>query len=211
MGANLNPFCTFRPLIGGIAIQNPNVEDVGTLGFIATSDGFDRWIVSCFHVLCRTSGDFPTGINEFIFQPFRRDGELPIAEVTAASANRRFDVAAARVLDVECTGQVLGIGNLRQPAAPAIGMRVIKSGAETGITEGRVMRVTAEEIEVTCADFSPDYSLSGGGDSGAVWLDAATLAPVAIHLAGNAPGSLERAIARPIELALSVLNLNPIF
>jgi hypothetical protein len=66
-----------RPLLAAVAIYNPNVNEVGTLGLIATSDGTDRWIVNCYHALaCNLSAVVVTSFasGESIFQGSAHDG-----------------------------------------------------------------------------------------------------------------------------------------
>lgn len=72
---------------------------------------------------------------------------------------------------------ILGIGTPTAPIPPATGMRVIKSGRSTEITEGIISSVTGGKVEITLRPGYPDaYALSEPGDSGAVWLDRSTLA-----------------------------------
>jgi hypothetical protein len=196
----------YEPLRGGVAVQNPVVGNYGTCGCIATSDGADRWIVSCYHVLCRLNGDMPQGAEEPIFYPLDLSRLNPLAMASMQRANRAMDWAAALVLG-PALGEILGIGRLSPPAAPILGMRVIKSGAETGVTEGRILRVTQSEVEIGPPGILPQYQLSEGGDSGAVWVDAATLAPVALHFKGSDWGTPERAFARPLQMVLDDLGL----
>jgi len=188
---NENHIQSFVPLRGGIAIVNPNVNEIGTLGFVATSDGMDRWIVSCYHVLCRNhGGTFPTGAFEPILLPFAARQEVDI-EVTDTMADRNLDCAAALVPNREAIGRILGIGKLAQPAEPQEGHRVIKSGAATGVTEGRIVRVSNDKVEIGLLDSPDGYELSKAGDSGAIWIDADTHEPIALHLTGNARGQAE--------------------
>jgi hypothetical protein len=104
-------------------------------------------------------------------------------------------------------GEILGIGKLSQPVVPTIGMRVLKSGAETGVTEGRIIKVTAEEVEIAPPGMLPGYELSEGGDSGSIWVDAATNSPVALHFKGSDRGTPERAYGRPIQAVLDALGV----
>jgi hypothetical protein len=203
---NDNHIQTFKPLRGGIAIVNPNVNEIGTLGFVATSDGADRWIVSCYHVLCRNHGRvFPAGTIEPIVLPFGVTNEV-VAQVTDALVSREFDCAAALVPSRQAIGRILGIGRLTLPAEPQQGHRVIKSGAATGITEGKIVRVSSQEVDVGLLESPDGYELSKGGDSGALWIDADTYAPVALHLGGNARGQAESVQAVPLRLVLEVIQ-----
>lgn len=199
---NQNSVLAYRPLKGGIAVQNPVVGQIGTIGLIATSDDNDRWIVSCYHVLCRLNGTFPKDNQEPIYQPFCSPGDNPVAEVNANSSKEEFDCAAARIKVVASVGQIFGIGRLRQPVNPVVGMWVIKSGADTGITEGRITAVTGDKVEIRAEGTSPQYQLSGPGDSGAAWVDAATLSPVALHTGGDSfqPGVVAFGVSMPFVL-----------
>jgi hypothetical protein len=61
-------------------------------------------------------------------------------------------------------------------------MRVVKSGWKTGVSEGRVAVVAGTGmLSERLADCPSDYLFAAIGDSGAVWVDAGTHAPVALH------------------------------
>ncbi len=66
-------------------------------------------------------------------------------------------------------------------------MEVVKMGAATGKTEGRIFQIDQDEIwiEPLEDDATP---ISAGGDSGAIWLDKNLLAPVALHTGTNSTG-----------------------
>ena len=152
-GGNNNHTRTFALLRGGLAIHNPLSDSsvaggaYGTIGFIGTSDGEDRWVVSCYHVLCRKGEDFPKGANEPIFHPVSQIRPSPVGFVTDERVDRALDCAAARVINPALSiGQLLGAPLLEGPIEAQVGMRVIKSGAETGVTEGRITRVVSDQI-----------------------------------------------------------------
>jgi hypothetical protein len=201
----------YRPLRGGIAIVNPaNANELGTLGFIGTSNGQDRWIVSAYHVLGRSDGSvFADG--EPIYQPFRSAVSAPVALVSRARSDAVTDCAAAEIVNgVGATGEILGIGTVRAPIEPVVGMRVLKSGIETGVTEGVVRQVSGDRIVIAVpAGFPDKYDLSGRGDSGALWISRDAGAPVALHLAGNDTGE-EIAFAVRIAKVLGVLGLSAV-
>src|SRR6267378_4382228 len=95
---NNNHGLAYRPLIAGVAVYNPNVNEVGTLGLFATSDGTDRWIVSCYHVLARnspTGGMTPFASGETIFQGSAHDGV--VARTDTSRADAILDCAAALI------------------------------------------------------------------------------------------------------------------
>jgi hypothetical protein len=115
----------FRPILGGIYIYNPECNAPGTLGLVATSDGSDRWIVSCYHVLGREDRS-PAVNGEPIYQP----GPLPenlVANLDLQRSDAAQDVAAARVVaGVGVVGEILGLGPVAQPRPAKVGERVLK-------------------------------------------------------------------------------------
>jgi hypothetical protein len=118
-----------------------------------------------------------------------------------------LDCAAALVVDLPSRGAILGIGRVSGPTAPIVGMRVIKSGAETGVTEGEVTDFSNGIVTIEAAEFAPEYELSGPGDSGSVWVDALSNSPVALHFAAAAHNVGRRALARPVLPILESLKL----
>ena len=192
---------TYRPLRGGVRIFNPAVNQPGTLGFIATGDGSDRWLVSCYHVLCG-----PPGAQEEVYQPID-DPENLVATADPARARADLDCAAARVVaGVDTTTEVLGVGPVGLPVAPEVGMQVIKSGAVTGVTEGTITDVLAGRVEIEPVGLPDDYQMNDEGDSGAVWLLKGSHRPVVLHQGGSA-GPRRFAYGMPVLDVLAALNL----
>jgi hypothetical protein len=204
---SINQELTFDTLLGGIVILNEKNDRPGTIGFLATADGLDRWIVSCYHVLCRTNAD-PFADGELILQGRSKALSRPVARVSAARARADVDCAAALVNDgIAVSSRILGLPPLSAARSPAKGMRVMKSGATTGVTEGVVSRVSGDEVEIRAPDGAPKgYEVSGFGDSGALWIHADSSAPVAVHF-GMRPGITPAALGRPIGLVLAALNV----
>lgn len=196
----------FRPLRGGIAIMNGNNGPSGTLGCIATSSGEDRWILSAHHVLRGAGNDLTD--DEPIFQPALGGSALPIARTRRDRAHRGLDVAAAQVIaGVETVNEILGIGMIGPVAEPREDMRVVKSGIATGVTEGVIVRMAGDEVRIELPSGYPSkYEISATSDSGSVWLEEATAAPVALHVAGTDTG-IEIAIGIRMSEVLRVLNL----
>lgn len=96
----------------------------------------------------------------------------------ATRTDRVLDCAAVRTT-LPTLDAVLGVGRVTAHLRPVRRMRVVKSGWMTGITEGRVRSVTGDLVTIErLADVPEDYQLSDSGDSGAVWLEVPTLAPV---------------------------------
>jgi hypothetical protein len=177
----------YRPLRAGTSLFNPLVNKSGTLGLIATSDGQDRWIVSCYHVLCRMGGT-PFPGDEPIFQP--DDGSASIATNSTAHADPVMDCAAAKVHSgIECSSEILGMPKIVGIEDPKAEMRVLKSGRMTGITEGVIREVTDQRITIETIDGFPEtYSLSEEGDSGAVWVSTSSLKVIGLHTSGTTVG-----------------------
>lgn len=197
-----NHVLQYRPLISGVAVFNPLNGVTGTLGIILT-DGIGRWILSAHHVLGRAVGAASHG--EAIFQPYGVLGsDAPVATLDLPRSDPTQDFALAQVgPGVTCDPWILGIGR-PSPAVPAaVGMTVLKSGIRTGVTQGRVASVLGPSIVIeTEPAFPSKYDLTSIGDSGSVWVEAATRAPVALHLRGQ-EGLVEAAFG--VEIA-SILN-----
>jgi hypothetical protein len=178
----------YRPLRGGIAILNPIVQKIGTLGFIATADGQDRWLVSCYHVLGRIDRSaFNDG--EPIYQPIDDAGNL-VARVDVHRADAVLDCAAAKLEPgIASSGRMLELPMITGVCEPAVGMRVIKSGCVTGVTEGVITSINNNDVAIDVAPGFPlKYELNREGDSGALWVSANDGQAVALHCAGDAYG-----------------------
>jgi hypothetical protein len=198
---------SYRPLRGGVEIYNPVVDEVGTLGFIAQAreGGPGRWIVSCHHVLVGAPGRLPGG-DEPVCQPAK--ASKPVATLDLARLNAALDCAAARVMDgVEAVGEILGVGRLGAPVEPAVGMRILKSGIATGVTEGVIGAVAGTDvvIGIPCG-FDANYELSLAGDSGALWVERETRRPVALHRR-EIPGVEHTCSATALTAVLGALEL----
>jgi hypothetical protein len=177
----------------------------GTLGMVLTSNGVDRWLLTCLHVLARTNGQVVPA--DRVFQPDAAHGA--IATLATARVDPALDCAAV-LLTVLASDEVIDIGRLAASARPVVGTRVIKSGWKTGVPEGRVQLVSGSDVFIErLPGYPPEYLLAGGGDSGAVWVDAATLAPVALHKRETAVGP-HLALATDFRAVLSALHLQQV-
>jgi hypothetical protein len=139
-----------------------------------------------------------------LFQPDATGGL--VTTLSRVISDQTLDCAALR-LTLPVADEVLGIGKLAAPAAPIVGARVIKSGWKTGLSEGRVQSVMGSDVTIgRLPGYPTDYSLAGAGDSGAVWVDADTLAPVALHKRETVIG-VHLAIATTFAAVLAALGL----
>ena len=178
--------------------MNREVSEPGTLGMIVVSGGVP-YLISAKHVLAKGR----PGVGDAVGQPA---GTRTIATVERVSD--RFDCACARLADGQLYAlEILHIGVPAGPRDPAEGMRVLKAGAATGVTEGKITRVDGDEITIKpLADFPLDYQLSDVGDSGAVWVESESRAPVALHYSAQSGGA-SVAYALPLNTVLRELKL----
>jgi hypothetical protein len=197
----------FRPLVSGIRISNGITGSPGTLGCIGVDADEKSWIVSCYHVLGRQRQaiDVP-GNDEPILQSTIALGGGVVARTRIDRMNAALDYGAALIVpDVGVTASVLDLDRIQRIADAVVGMRVVKSGAETGVTMGVVTEVTTELITIESAPDAPDdHILSDRGDSGAIWLDVETGHAIGMHFSGRDSNT---AFARPLAGVLRALRL----
>lgn len=194
-------------LISGARILNGRTGSPGTLGFIGVGADGGLFLVSCYHVLGRLRGSSdPIGDREPIWQPGSESTSRMIGLTNRQMMHARFDIAAAELLPgVHASADIETLGPIRGMASPREGMRVLKYGAETGLTEGFITSVSGTLVEIEAgSDAGDEYRLADHGDSGALWV-APNGAAIAMHFQGS-DGS--RAFARPIEFVLSTLGLS---
>jgi hypothetical protein len=186
-------------LRGGLQIMSREVGEPGTLGMIVASGGVP-YLISARHVLAKNR----PGIGDAICQPA---GTKTIAIVDRVS--EQLDCARARLVDGQAFNEleILHVGVLTAPRDPVEGMVVIKAGAATGVTEGKVSRVNGNEVTIKpLSDFPLEYQLSDTGDSGAVWVESQSHAPVALHYSAQSGGA-SVAYAIPLPAVLRELQL----
>jgi hypothetical protein len=120
--------------------------------------------------------------------------------------NSALDYGAALIVpDIGVSTSVFELETVQRIAAAVVGMRVVKSGAETGVTIGIVTDVTPSLITIESPpDSSDTFVLTERGDSGAVWLDAETGRAVGLHFSGRDGNT---AFARPLGNVLGALGL----
>jgi hypothetical protein len=196
-----------RPLVSGIRITNAVTGSPGTLGCIGLDGADNPWIVSCYHVLGRNrqSADVPNN-DEAILQSTIDLGGGIVARTRTGRMNPALDYGAAIIVPaIGVSTSVLELDKLDKIALAVVGMRVVKSGAETGVTIGIVTDLTDTLITIESPPVIPDdYVLSDRGDSGAIWLDADTGRAVGLHFSGR-DGNV--AFARPLGSVLGDLGL----
>lgn len=194
------------PLVSGSKIVNGRTGIPGTLGFIGVAPGNERVVVSCYHVLGRTRGaPEPPGDDEPIWQPGSDLTSEMIALTRLELMNARFDVAAAPLLPgVPAAPEIRTLGPIRGVTDAVEGMRVLKFGAETGLTAGVISYAGETLIEIEAdPDAEEEYLLCDHGDSGALWVSPGGDV-VAMHFQGR---DGNRAFARPLPFVLATLGL----
>ena len=196
-----DPAAMYRPLRCGIRIENPAINEVGTLGFLATDQG-KTFLVSCRHVLQGCD----QGPTPGIFQP-----ALDPANLVSTGPPRIgvHDCAAVEVPPtVLCVGGVdLNLGAIKGTAPLQAGMAVHKCGATTGITEGEVRVIQSEFLVAPPPGAPPLYLVTDTGDSGALFLDSATNNAVALCRGARVVGGRTWAVIVPIADVLGELGI----
>jgi hypothetical protein len=210
----------FSPLRGGISISNEWFFNYGTLGgLVKDRDTDDEMILSNWHVLAG-SAYVHKGLR--IYQPGCADGgwfEHTIAYLERHVMNQGIDAAVATLTDARpWLNDQLDVGSISGVTAPTLGMRVIKSGRGSGVTNGVIDGVEGEYpiryggllrkikyvqriVPVTATD-----QVSREGDSGSWWLKEDTHQAVALHFAGFDEPETALAIAMP--QVLEALNVD---
>jgi hypothetical protein len=198
----------YRPLLCGVSILNARIKEPGTLGYLGRDTDGNTWLISAYHVLCNSDLS-PYTADEPIFQPAAEFDPFQIAFTRSAKADRTLDCAAALLHPgIAAINSQAGLGPVGAPKSPSVGMRVSKSGFATGVTEGIVTEIIGDAIRIEADPaFDPDYVLSAAGDSGSLWLEQNTRAPVALHRGHSTP---QRADALNIQTVLATLGLTPI-
>lgn len=203
-----------EPMRGGISISDEYHYAYGTLGgLVRDRVSGAELILSNWHVL---AVDWWARPGQRIFQPGRLDGgnhTQTVATLMRDGMSQNLDAAVATLNGQRrLINEQLGLGAIRGVAQPKLGLEVIKSGRRTGITRGRVVAVEGvakirygyvERLIRHVVRIEPLWAgeVSGPGDSGAIWLEKATMRALGLHFAGsNRP---EEALALDM---LSVLN-----
>ncbi|MEZ5009570.1 MAG: hypothetical protein R2753_15600 [Chitinophagales bacterium] len=179
------------PLVGGIYIGNASLNGGGTLGMIVKQKGTGQPLgLTNWHVIKQRKGDRGNPIIQPAWQPNNnryRVGNLH-------RWNKRLDCAVFEINDsrsIDSPNSLLNInGRIKALQDPFIGMRVMKSGAKTGVTYGIVSSVSSnlKKIRVVRNPAQDKYAdeITDSGDSGAVWVtDEVNKKAVALHWGGD--------------------------
>ncbi|TCL56804.1 hypothetical protein EDC14_104817 [Hydrogenispora ethanolica] len=199
----------FDPIPGGVAVANPRLKGLGTLGTVV----FDRSTptpmgISAHHVLVGETGQ--TG--DEIVQPAESDSSATVGNLLRW--NKELDCAIFRFNHSRSVSRaILGIPQFpRYCKEPLVGMAVAKSGRTTGVTYGIIDGVNADGFTIIPdpSHPAPDGEISLPGDSGAIWLEPSSGAAVGLHVAGESDPdpTAERAWAKRINKVLNALDVS---
>lgn len=211
------PAAVLRP---GVEVSTDSHWSAGTIGMLVRdlSDGA-LCLLSAAHVLAaapasrclqpglRNSGSVIGRVRRSLYGP---EGDAAIAVLESSRP--------ASAVPLGLTAAPTGVGEIR------VGMQLIKSGAVSGVTRARVRQTGWYKVDdpsrgvdqvIWCSlllpldDADPD-EISEPGDSGSVWLDAATGMAVAMTIAGDAPGTrdTEWTLACHLDLVFDRLGLS---
>jgi hypothetical protein len=223
-----NPRAPHDPLQPGVSIGSRKQMTTGTLGPIVRDlNTQNLCLLSNWHVFC---GGPEARANDEITQPGPMNLQNP---PTVALLERwlrlgeQFDAALARLAPGPHTDELLFDTTLRPIAtkAPAVGMRLVKSGAVSGVTQALVDGVSGSyRLDYTQYGDGPQWmqgfrlvpdptlppgDISLPGDSGSLWVDSADGVAVGLHFAGEDNDSPlnDYALAHPIQDVFVRLNV----
>lgn len=207
------------PMQGGISISNAYRYGYGTLGgLVEDRKTGTRMILSNWHVL---AGSWSAQQGWPIYQPGWGDGGSrtdAVATLSRHVMSSNLDAAVAELTgDRQLINEQLELGPVRGVGWAQIGMAVVKSGRQTGVTRGQVTAIEGTlKINYSGVDrlirnvltieprLGPE--VSAGGDSGSLWLQESSMRAVGLHFAGS--DYPERALAIDLHPVLDALNVN---
>jgi hypothetical protein len=216
------------PLQPGISVGNLRQGTSGTLGALVRDLNSGKpCLLSNWHVLC---GGPEAEAGDEIVQPGPTDmagGRVVAILDRWLQLGEQFDAAVARLKDGVATSGLLFETRLKPVATkpPAVGMKLVKSGAVSGITRARIDGINGsykldyarfndqeewmQGFRLVRDDAAPSDALSLPGDSGALWIDSADGAAVGLHFGGEDDASPlnDYALAHPIDDVFARLNI----
>jgi len=206
------------PMQGGISISNAYRYGYGTLGgLVEDRETGVRMILSNWHVL---AGSWSSQPGWPIYQPGWGDGGSRTDTVASLSRHAMSSNLDAAVAELTGSRQLINdqveLGPVSGVGWAQLGMEVVKSGRQTGITRGRVtaiegtLRINYSGVDrlirnVLTIEPRLGAEVSAGGDSGSMWLQESTMRAVGLHFAGS--DYPERALALDLHPVLDTLNV----
>jgi soluble lytic murein transglycosylase len=195
-------------LRGGMGIVNLLHRKAGTLGGkVRDRHSGEEMILSTWHTL---AGSWPAHSDMPIYDPIENDESKAIAGYVRDAMNANLDAAVARLTGTHpLLNEQVGIGAVTGMVIPQLGMRVIKSGAGSGVTSGLITGILGYSLHhydgiprligpiVHIAPEEPSQAICAPGDSGAWWLESSTLRAAALHFAGDNDLNFGLALSMP--------------
>jgi hypothetical protein len=223
-----SPRAPHDPLQSGISIGSRKQFTTGTLGPIVRDlNNQNLCLLSNWHVFCGGPEARP---DDEITQPGPMDfsnGPTVALLERWLKLGEQFDAALARLAPGgHVIGQVFDTAfDPKATKAPALGMQLVKSGAVSGVTHGKIDGIAGSyRLDYTSFGDGPQWmqgfrlvpdpaaptpAVSLPGDSGSLWIDSADGAAVGLHFAGEDDVSPlnSYALAHPIEEVFTRLNV----
>ncbi len=199
-----------QALSGGMPITDESGRIFTLGGKVRDRQTGDEMILSGWHVF---ASSWMMGKDVLIYHPVSCDGNHTIeivAEFTRNAINCGLDASVSRLKrEKVILNEQRGLGAVTGVALPQLGMRVIKSGAGSGVTCGIITGILGYSLQryanrqqlvgpfVCIQPENPNQEISAPGDSGAWWLDHSTRRAVALHFAGSDNPKLGLAFSMP--------------
>jgi hypothetical protein len=227
-GSPRAPHAVLQP---GISVGSLRLRTTGTLGAIVRDLVTQNLgLLSNWHVLC---GGPEAAAGDEISQPGPMDlGSNPARAVARLERwlrpSEQLDAALANLSpDMQTMEQLFNTQFTPVVTAPPVlGMRVVKSGAVSGVTHGIIDGIAGSfRLDYTGFGDGPEWmqgfrivpdpeapaqALSLEGDSGSLWIDSTAGSAVGLHFAGEDDVSPlnDYALAHPIEDVFARLNVS---
>jgi len=200
-----------RPeLCGGLPLVNEAGRLFSLGGKVRDRRTKKEMVLSSWHVLAES---WAAGEQVLLYQTVATDGRETTevaAEYTRSAIRAGLDAAVSRLKNNKLLlNQQQGIGAVTGVALPQLGMRVIKSGAATGVTSGIITGILGYSMQryanrkqllgpfVCITPEEPNAKINAPGDSGAWWLERSSRRAVALHFAGSDEPAFGLAFSMP--------------
>jgi len=197
-------------LYGGLPLANVAGRLFTLGGKVRDRRTKKEMVLSSWHVLAES---WAAGEQVLLYQTVAADGKETTevaAEYTRSAIRAGLDAAVSRLKSNKLLlNQQQGIGAVTGVALPQLGMRVIKSGAATGVTSGIITGILGYSMQryanrkqligpfVCITPEEPNAKINAPGDSGAWWLERSSRRAVALHFAGGDVPSFGLAFSMP--------------
>jgi hypothetical protein len=206
--SRLERFIALNYLEGPVGSPTPTPDPGGGTGGTNSCDIVNS-LVGLANLLARLTGSSQRVQASTVAAP-----TMTGAGATTQATDNIVDAALARPVDPTMfTDQIRNIGVVRQTKAPALGMRIRKSGRTTDLTESTITLLNATvnvNYSTSQGGRTARYAgqiiceaMSQGGDSGSLIVDANENAAVGLLFAGSPLAT----IFTPIDVVTNALNI----